>query len=135
MIILTVALTGSFIIMREFIAAGEPEPVPKEKEKIIPKPKPKEKLRERFNMRVINNNKKAGYMIGEIVVQFHDNTDQLAAKALIESNGCALKAFSWEKVHIAYVTCPPGTENMKIAQFGPQVKWAERIMNHDFHGA
>jgi hypothetical protein len=127
-IITTIILIGSFIILKELIKVTEPiQP------KIIPKQQPIKK--ERFNMRVINNNKKAGYMIGEIVVQFHDNTDQAAAKALIESNGCALKAFSWEKVHIAYVTCPPGIENMKIAQLAPHVKWVERIMNHDFHGA
>lgn len=107
----------------------EPPPAPVPMKKTVPK-------KERFNnMKVIHNNKKAGYMVGEIVIQFHDTTDQAAAKALIESNGCALKAFSWEKVHIAYATCPPGIENMKIAQLAPHVKWVERIMNHDFHGA
>ncbi len=132
-IIITVALTGSFILMKEFIAASSVEMPPAKAPMLPVKPKLIPRERERFNMKIINNNKKAGYMVGEIVVQFHDNTDQAAAKALIEANGCGLKAFSWEKVHIAYVTCPPGVENMKIAQLASQVKWAERIMNHDFH--
>lgn len=123
-IILTVVFTGSFLILRE-IAALQPEPMP-----IKPLPQKERPQRERFNnMRVIKNNKQQGFANGEIVVQFHDNTDQATAKALIESAGCTIKAFSWEKVHIAYITCPPGTENMKIAQLGSQVKWADRIRN------
>jgi hypothetical protein len=123
-LIYTIILTGSFILMKELIAHAELDP-PRKTLPVNPK-------RDRI-MKLIDNKKTAGYVSGEIVVQFHDSTPQDMAKVFLEANGCALKAFSWEKVHIAYAICPPGTEQEKIGKLTPLVKWADRIMNHDFH--
>ena len=86
-------------------------------------------------MRVINHNKNPDkFLAGELVVQFFENTDKAAAQALIESNGCIVKALSWsDKMHIGYITCPVGDEVLKSTQLKPHVKWVERMRAHDFH--